>query len=96
MAHLTKPATYDIKDSNIALLGSDVRSVPHLQNYRFNGTISSKTVFENTQETRKARGQTLEHPLVSRYGALRSFTWSLGQQIEQALSTMAILILCYM
>jgi hypothetical protein len=25
MAHLTKPAKYDIKDSNIALLGSDVR-----------------------------------------------------------------------
>lgn len=25
MAHLTKPVKYDIKDSNIALLGSDVR-----------------------------------------------------------------------
>jgi len=26
MAHLTKPTNYDIKDSNIALLGSDVGS----------------------------------------------------------------------
>ena len=32
MAHLTKPAKYDIKDSNIALLGSDVRSQPEAAN----------------------------------------------------------------
>lgn len=95
MAHLTKPATYDIKDSNIALLGSDVRSISHLQNFRLNGTTSSKNVFENTQGAQKARGQTLGRPLVCRYGALRSFTWSFGQRIEQALSMMAILILCY-
>jgi hypothetical protein len=43
MAHLTKPARYDIEDSNIALLGSDVS--------RCAGTFPSAHTRKSARET---------------------------------------------
>jgi hypothetical protein len=62
MAHLTKPTKYDIEDSNIALLGSEVRihvSKSLFENDNLN-TFSLRRTFVNTQATKKQLGKTLD------------------------------------
>lgn len=78
--HLTKPTKYDIEDSNIALLGSDVcssfsTSVDLLNEF---ATCSSKSASESTVEIRKQHGMKLEPPQAYKFGVLKSFMWFPG------------------
>lgn len=66
---LTSQAKYNIEDSNIALLGSDVIGLQVLSTLRILiCNRSSKSVSENTQETKMLLGRMQERRWARRYG----------------------------
>lgn len=65
MAHLTKPERYNIEDTNIALLGSDVRHYLFLcltfaYGHANNDHVSSKSEFVSMQGIKKLLGRMRE------------------------------------
>ena len=81
MAHLTKPTQYNIEDSNIALLGSDVsRPFEWLLSFLLNCPPSSLNIRPlslrnksgNTQETRSPHGRRQGKHWGFKFGGLRS------------------------
>lgn len=80
MAYLTKPTQYNIEDSNIALLGSDV--CPERSGVVSSDAIlnSSRSISAKTQVTRRPPGNEQGPHLVFKSGVWNSSVLSNGQK----------------